>query len=95
MTILTSWFYDLYAKFWVLTVWKLVHTITIQWGSKIPTESAGSDVSGDEDNIETNDDSDDEVETLPDVSEDDVVTGDDSGVDVGLTGEKLTNDEAE
>jgi len=55
----------------------------------------GSDVSGDEDNIETNDDSDDEVETLPDVSEDDVVTGDDSGVDVGLTGEKLTNDEAE
>ena len=49
---------------------------------------AGIEVDGDEASDETSSDADDEVEveTLPDVS------GTDSGVDVGLTDEKLTKE---
>ena len=64
---------------------------------KILLPYAGTDVNGDEDSDNGNEDSDetyvyadDEVESLPDVSEDV-----DSGIDVGLTDEKLTKEAEE
>ena len=57
---------------------------------KILLPYAGTDVNGDEDSDETYVYADDEVESLPDVSEDV-----DSGIDVGLTDEKLTKEAEE